>query len=75
MLVVLHDPPPAALPRVAVFLVALVLVASAGWTAGRITSPPLPVPDLPRPAVLGGPGAGGADGAPAPLVPRHGHSG
>ena len=75
MRVVLHDQPPAALPRVAVFLAALVLVATAGWTAGRVTSPPLPVPDLPAPAVLGGPGAGGSDdtdGAAAPVVPGHG---
>ncbi|MCX6463377.1 MAG: hypothetical protein NTW05_07275 [Pseudonocardiales bacterium] len=52
--------------RLAAFLLALVLVTAAGWTAGVVLDPPLPgprtVPVLPRPAVLGGPGH---DGHPA----------
>ena len=66
------------LARVAAFLVALALVAAAGWTAGRVTEPPIPVPELPRPAVLGGPGQDGSgtrpDGSPL-LVPPHGGGG
>jgi hypothetical protein len=75
------DVPPeqstAARPRVAAFLVALVLVGAAAWTAGRVSSPPLPLPELPKPAVLGGPGAGAADGAPVAVLPHGGggHSG
>ncbi len=68
----------AARPRVAAFLVALVLISAAAWTAGRVSSPPLPLPELPRPAVLGGPGAGGAaDGTPVVVLPHGGggHSG
>lgn len=71
---VFHEQSTSAVPRVVVFLAALVLVAAAGWTAGRVGSPPIPVPDLPVPAVLGGPGAGAADpAAPAPVLPPHGH--
>lgn len=44
------------LTRVAVFLTALVWVAVAAWTVGRMSYSLVPVPDLPRPAVLGGSG-------------------
>lgn len=77
-----HPPAPV---RVGVFVAALVLVVSAGWAAGRVGSPPVPVPDLPTPAVFGGPGRTGevttgredAGAAPVvPVVPGHGgHAG
>lgn len=44
-------PPPV---RVAVFLTALVWAAAAAWTVGRMSPELVPVPDLQRPAVLGG---------------------
>lgn len=72
-----------AVTRIAVFLCALVLVVGAGWTAGRVSNPPIPIPDLPRPGILGGPGQDGSDAGrtgggitqdeTAIVVPRHGH--
>ncbi|QJY47869.1 hypothetical protein [Pseudonocardia broussonetiae] len=46
------------LARVAVFLTALAWAAAAALTVGRMSDLPVPVPDLPRPAVLGGSGQG-----------------
>lgn len=46
------------LARVAVFLTALAWAAGAAWTVGRMSDSLVPVPDLPRPAVLGGSGQG-----------------
>lgn len=68
------------LTRVVVFLAMLALVAVAGWTAGRVAGPAVPVPVLPRPAVLGGPGQAGSPeagaepgaGLPGPIAPIHG---
>ncbi|MFB9383340.1 hypothetical protein ACFFTK_09335 [Pseudonocardia petroleophila] len=45
--------PPA---RVVVFLAALAVAAAAAWTVGGLSSELVPVPDLTRPAVLGGSG-------------------
>lgn len=61
------------LVRVAALLTALAVVAVTGWWAGRVSNPPIPVPLLPTPAVLGGPGGSGMDravpGQDAPVVP------
>jgi hypothetical protein len=50
-------PPPV---RAAVFLTALVWAAAAAWTVGRMSPELVPVPELQRPAVLGG--SSGPDG-------------
>lgn len=39
--------------RLGAFLALLATVAGLGWGAGRVANPPLPVPDLPTPSVLG----------------------
>jgi hypothetical protein len=68
--------------RVAVFLCVLVLVVTAGWTLGQAVNPPIPVPELSRPVVLGGPGpeglpdpgqAGAGQDGSIGVVPEHGH--
>ena len=66
--------------RIAAFPVALVLVLAGGWTAGRVAAPlvptaGLPLPDLPRPSVLGGTGNPAPGDPAAPVFPGHGHPG
>ena len=57
---------PDAVPaRIVAFLLALLLVGGAGWVTGRVVEPFLPtgpVPVLPVPSVLGGPGNAGHAG-------------
>lgn len=56
-------PRPLTVPaRMGTFLALLIVVAGLGWGAGRVVNPPLPVPDLPTPSVLGPAGPGHGEG-------------
>ncbi len=62
-------PDPMVVVRLSVFMFCLLLVMTGAWMVGRATNPPVPIPDLPRPSVFGGPGSAGHDGGPALVHP------